>query len=247
MSISNAQRLNCKPRNFDSQRGAITGWAGADEERQAWAWAVWEWFMQQAKEHQKNLEEMPINMGGLRLTCQYLMWVLEDTAIDDRLLRQNTNTAKDEWLLWRNSTMAEFAKTLARMVERDRLEQGVPEIRKTLQKKVAKGGEGYLKSSEILLKMGGRANGEPPADTGIRPVIVDRYVRNKGVVEPKLASVGMPERDLVTPTTIEKRILSKPEEKKEASNESSPVQDGVEDPGERTQEVEGFGGEQDFA
>lgn len=247
MSISNAARLNCKPRNFESQHNSINAWLGQskeeDNERLAWGQAVWQWFVNQAKEHQKDLEEMPINMGGVRLTCQYLMWVLEDTKIDDRLLRENTNTAKDEWLLWKNSTMAEFARTCAREVERDRLEQGVPEIRKTLMKSVTKKDEGYLKSSQILLKMGGRENGEAPTDTGIKVTVVERYVKEKGEIKPVVVGAHLNTNVQIPQTKIEKeiKVLSKGK-----TDESDPVRGGDSDPVGGIEEVEDYGSEQDF-
>ncbi len=160
--------------------------------------AVLEWFENWLKDQKEAvLTELPMTMGAVRMTALYLSKTFEDSEINWVEIRQICDVRLDEFLQYRAGDVYNYAKMAARELEKEKLDDSMPVIRKKLSE-ISPSDKGFMKSSEILLRMAGREKGEPPPPEGLKVPLVKWRVVNGKAEKEEVASVLLPETKVLS-------------------------------------------------
>ena len=181
----------------------VSKWVGGSMQEMFLEYTVlWKWLAIRAAKEGKNIEQMMVTEGGVKLSLDYLKRVHNDEMENytTKSLRDVCQVKMDDYLLWSESELAEFVFRCEQLVETDRMERQTHKVRKKLLEKIDAGDN---KSISSWLEMTGRDKAGEPEKEGFTLKVVDKYdVHSEEVVpgEVKIVKMngGKPIEDLGT-------------------------------------------------
>jgi hypothetical protein len=181
----------------------VSKWVGGSMQEKYLEYTVlWKWLGIRAKKEDRDIEQMMVTEGGVKLSLEYLRRVHDDEMGDYQAkgLRESCGVKMDDYLLWSEGELAEFVFRCEQLVETDRMERQTHIVRKKLIEGLK---EGDKKSMQMFLEMTGRDKAGEPEKEGFTMKVVNKYNVNSEEVVPGEVKVlkmngGKPIEDLGT-------------------------------------------------
>ena len=135
---------------------------------------LWKWLDIRAKKETKNIQEMSVTEGGVKLSLEYLRRVHDDEMMEHtaRTLREKCEVKMDDFLVWSESELAAFVYRSEQLIETDRMEKQTHVVRKNLIEAIKAGDK---KAMSMWLEMTGRDKADLKDKEGFTMQVVDKY------------------------------------------------------------------------